>query len=333
MNVNSRVRTFWEAGLEDGPLVSIWLPEPPADLKRWDLASQVAYWENRRHLPDDTAPHVAISNEAETMAALLGVPVEYSAGSAWSTPILSNLAEGLKVRFDPGAPLYQELIRRIEAAKGRPEYALKMIPVAGISDLLSALRGAQDLMMDLMEDPDSVAVLVAHVAGCWRYLMRDLLGRLPLYEGGLVGGLAWMPGRGATVSADMMMMCSPDWFHDLIWPEERKLLNEFDSVIYHLHSGGSGPALAEWIAPHPRVKAVEISHDPTGPDLESLEPVLAGIQEHTRLLVTCWSRRFTDAELAWMARHLDRRHLSLFQYADTPEEGQSFLDRVHTKFA
>ena len=330
--VTDRIKRFWAESLDEGPMVSVWLPDPPSDLQWWDLASQVAYWKSRETLLDDTVPQIAISNEAETMAALLGVSVEYSAGSVWAKPILSNLSDGLKVEFNPESALFKELVRRIELAKITPNHALKMIPVAGLSDLLSALRGSQDVMMDIMEDPDTAADLISHLGGCWREMMRNVMARMPLYDGGLIGGLCWLPGRGATVSADMMMMCSPEWFRDFIWPVESQLLNEFDSIIYHLHSGGTGPALAQWIAPVPRVRAIEISHDPAGPDLESLKATFEGIQKHTRLMVTCWSRRFTDAELEWMARHLDRSRLYLYQYANTLAEGQTFLDRVRSRF-
>ena len=332
MVVSDRIKQFWSSSLEEGPLVSLWLPESPADLMRWDLEAQVAYWQNRQELRDDTVPHVAISNDAETMPALLGAQVEFSSGSSWAHPLLTSPAEGLKIRFDPETPLYRELLRRVQATQAAPGHALKMIPFAGLSDLLSSLRGAQEVMMDFLEEPEATANLVAHLGRCGGDLLRDLTGRLPLYDGGMVGGLSWLPGRGATISADMMIMCRPEWFRDFIWPSEQVLLNELDGVIYHLHSGGSGPALAEWIAPHPRVRAVEISHDPAGPALDTLQSVMAGIQQHTRLLVTCWSRRFTDAELVWMARHLDRRRLYLFQFVETPAEGQAFLARVKAHF-
>ncbi len=332
MPVADRIKQFWTADFAEGPLVSLWLPEAPADLTCWDLAAQVAYWKNRQALAEDTVPHLAISNDAETMPALLGAQIEYSAGSTWSHPLLTNPAEGLKIRFDPEAPLYRELVRRLDAAKATPGYAIKMIPLSGLSDLLSSLRGAQDVMMDILEEPDAIAALVAHLSACSRDLLRNFFGRIPLYDGGMAGGLSWLPGHGATVSADMMIMCRPEWFRDFIWPEESRLLHEFDSFIYHLHSGGSGPALAQWIAPHPRVRGIEISHDPAGPDLQSLKGVFTGIQKHTRLLVTCWSRRFTDDELNWLARHLDRHRLYIFQRVETLTEGQAFLERVKARF-
>ena len=332
MRVAERIKQFWSTDLAEGPLVSLWLPESPADLQRWDLPGQLAYWKNRQDLIEDTVPHLAISNDAETMPALLGANVEFSAGSSWSHPHLTSSADGLQIRFDPELPLFKELVRRIEAAKATPGYALKMIPVSGLSDLLSSLRGSQDVMMDIMEDPDGVAALLAHLAACSRDMFRNLFGRIPLHDGGMAGGLSWLPGHGATVSADMMIMCNPEWFRDIIWPEESRLLNEFDSFIYHLHSGGSGPALAQWIAPHPRVRAIEISHDPSGPELTTLKDVFTGIQAHTRLLITCWSRRFTDDELDWLARHLDRRRLYLFQKVETVAEGRSFLERVKARF-
>lgn len=330
--VSERIKSFWSGTLEDGPLVSVWLPEPVANLVQWDLQAQVDYWERRRALHDDTVPHIAISNEAETVAALFGVPVEYSANSVWARPILSQLSTGLRVGVDPDSLLYKELVRRIDLASVQQEHSLKMIPVAGISDLMSSMRGAQDLMIDLMEDPETSAAFATHLGLCWRKVISELLARIPLFDGGLVGGLSWLPGRGLTISADMMMMCSPEWFRDFIWPEERRMLEKMDSVIYHLHSGGSGPALAEWIAPHPRVLGVEISHDPSGPSLEHMESTFMEIQRHTNLLVTCWSRKFTDDELAWLARHLDKRRLYLFQYASEIGEGLAFLERVRARF-
>lgn len=327
--ITDRIRSFWASGLANGPLVSVWLPESPADLQHWNLPEQRALWQHRRDLMDDTVPHVALSNDAETLTALLGGTVEHSSGSSWAKPVLASPHDTESVRFDASSPIYTELLRRIEAARAAPDLAMKMIPFSGVSDLLSALRGNQDAMMDVLEEPEAVASLVDHLARCASAVANDLLQRMPRHEGGTFGGLAWVPGRSATLSADMMIMCRPEWFRDFIWPAEQGLLESFDRVIYHLHSGGSGPALAQWIAPHPRIGAVEISHDPAGPSLESLREVLTGIQSHTRLLVTCWSRHFTDDELAWMARHLDARRLYLFQRTETLAEGQAFLHRVH----
>lgn len=329
--ISDRIRSFWSSGLAEGPLVSVWLPESPADLRHWDLSEQRTLWQQRRGLRDDSVPHVALSNDAETLTALLGGTVEHSSGSSWAKPVLASPADLSPVRFDPNAPLYRELVRRMEAARAAPELAIKMIPLSGVSDLFSALRGNQDAMMDVLEDPDAVITLVNHLADCARAVAEDLLQRMPRHEGGTLGGLAWVPGRGATLSADMMIMCRPEWFRDYIWPAEQRLLETFDHAIYHLHSGGSGPALAQWIAPHSRICAVEISHDPAGPSLESLHKILTGIQAHTRLLVTCWSRRFTDDELTWMASHLDARRLYLFQRTDDLAEGQAFLARVRSQ--
>ena len=330
--ITDRIRSFWDSGLSGGPLVSVWLPESPADLLQWDLAAQQAYWDNRRELADDTVPHVALSNDAETMTALLGGTVEHSSGSSWAKPVLASPQDTTRVRFDPSSAVYTELLRRIEAARAAPGLAMKMIPFSGVSDLLSALRGNQDAMMDILEEPEAVLALAGHLAGCASAVATDLFKRMPRHEGGTFAGLSWMPGRCATISADMMIMCRPEWFRDFIWPAEQRLLESFDGAIYHLHSAGSGPALSRWIAPHPRIRAVEISHDPSGPDLESMKDVLTGIQAHTRLLVTCWSRRFTDDELAWMARHLDARRLYLFQRTETLSEGQAFLSRVRNRF-
>lgn len=325
--VAARIKEFWAGQGRGGPLVSLWMREPVANLVQWDLAEQVAYWKGRTELREDTVPHIAISNEAETMAALLGVPVEQSATSVWAKPVLNSLREG--VAWQGGDErLRTELQRRLALAATVPGHAVKMVPLSGVSDIMAAMRGAQDLMMDVLEEPEVAARVAAHVGELSRKVVSDLMSRIPLYDGGTLGGLAWLPGRGATISADMMMMCSPEWFRDYIWPEDQRTIESLDSVIIHLHSGGTGPGIASIVAPHPKVRAVEVSHDPSGPRLEDLAAVFKEVQRHTNLLVTCWSRKFTDDELRWMARHLDRDHLYLYQYVDSISEGQGFLERM-----
>ena len=331
--VADRIKSFWNGTLDQGPLVSVWLPEPVANFEHWSLREHQEEWRSRAAFKDDTVPQVAICNEAETLPALLGVPVEHRGGTSWSQPILARLPDALQCGVNTQSPLYRELGRRIEAAASQRELALKMVHASGLSDLFAALRGTQELMMDLAECPETVCAATAHLGACWRQVITALLSRMPLHDGGLVGGLSWMPGRGATLSADLMVMCRPEWFRDFIWPGECHLLEALDSAIYHLHSGGSGPSLAQWIAPHPRIRAVEISHDPAGPGLESLASSLKLIQRHTHLMVTCWSRHFTEAELAWMARHLDARRLYLFQSEPDIAAGRAFLERVRLAFA
>lgn len=327
-----RQKEFWDGTLKEGPLVTIWLPDDTPQDERWSLAAEETRLKNKASLADDTIPTVEINTGSHTFAALLGSTIKESSGTQWVEPCLQDISKFQGIKRESESALYKMIMNHISVAASASsgKYAVRTITTPGISDIIDGLAGTENILMSFIEDPENVHALCRHATKLWTEVMEDVFSRLPLFHGGSNAALAWMPGRAVNISADLMVMCSATQFNTFIAPEENKMLEKFDSALYHVHS--TGLRVVDAIMEMEKVKGIEISHDPNGPSIPDMGNTLKKITEKKKLFLTGWSRTFSDDELAWLKANIDRNKLFLFTQGGTVENGNKVVERLKTAF-
>lgn len=194
----------------------------------------------------DSIPFFAPDFGPDQFAAFFGSTlkcVEGSKGTSWAETIIDDWEKQLPLVFDESNTWWQRILeysRKIkEHSRGR--YLVGCCDLHSNADTLLALRGAERLCMDFLDEPELLEQALNNVRAAYK----------PIYEGlceagGMnseTGTIGWTPfwceGRFATIQCDFICMVSPTMSRKFIIPALEEEATFLDHCVYHLDGPGS----------------------------------------------------------------------------------------------
>jgi hypothetical protein len=153
----------------------------------------------------------------------------------------------------------------------------------GPGDLLIATMGVERCYLGIYDHPREIRSLLGQITELYIHWARVQLQALPTLDGGYCNqyGL-WSPGTTIRLQEDYAVNLSYPVFKEFLLPSMQAVLDAFDFHVLHTHSYGN---LAEWALDLPRLGAIEMTIDPTGPTVEALIPRLQAITAKKPLIV------------------------------------------------
>jgi hypothetical protein len=304
-----RHQAFWTMGDVDQPLIGVHHCPAPfesfewADLEDGELAphdlevpfflsqyeqnfAQYGLWDGDLFwfaYPLGTVPW---------MEAIMGARpiISRSGHSMWSEPTLDDwnkLDEVANYRRSPW------LAKLLEFVQGLVDLSAGRFPVAmclqrGPLDVAAALRGQDQICLDLYDHPEQMRDLLDICTEANLHVAKLLADLIPDFYGGHVNyfGL-WAPRWPYLHQQDAMASFSPNAYRDLIRPLDVTIMSEFDYSIRKFHSA-SLHILDEGLNMDAAV-GIQVTVDPNGPGTGELVDIFATIQQHKPLLVNCVS--------------------------------------------
>lgn len=257
-----RWQAFFAGEIIDRPPVAVVAPRTgctrPAPLTYWDKANGdlEEVIERGLHLAETTfwggeaMPSFYPSIGPDEIAVFCGATLRWSPSSPdtnWSTPMIEDWQQDGPVRLDQEHPLFQRqqaLYRRAaEVFDGR---VLLVAPdLHSNMDLLAALRGAQRLCLDLIDQPEAVDAAMLEARQVFRELWQAIVAASRMRQNGACSeshAFYSMEGS-ATLQCDFSIMLSPRHFRRWVLPaleEEAALVKH---ALYHWDGFG---ALTHW---------------------------------------------------------------------------------------
>ena len=254
-----RIEAFWEREILDRPVVQFTLYKPEEErlplpvsghatpAERWLDAGYQAEWaladlSNQLFL-GDTLPVAWPNLGPDVLASFYGCPLEFGDyGTSWSRPILADwsAADRLALHWDhPFLHSLQEMTAALlEVGQGR--FLTGMTDWHPGGDCVAALRGPQNLALDLLTCPEEVKALLARLEADYR-AVYDLF-----YEPLRAAGLpitAWTPllcdGRYYLPSCDFSILVSRKMFEEFFLPGLVRECRFLDRSLYHLDGPGA----------------------------------------------------------------------------------------------
>ena len=191
----------------------------------------------------DSIPYLQVDFGPGSLAAYLGSKVECHANTVWFHKIFDDLAGDLP-EFDESNVWWQrhfDLIRRA-ADVGRKKGFYVAIPdlIEGL-DTLASLRGSQELIMDLMFDPQNVHRHLANITELY-FRYYDLLYRTTADEKGWSISTylePFGPGRTGKMQCDFAALMNPKLLAEFATPYLEYQAARLDYVAYHLDGPGA----------------------------------------------------------------------------------------------
>lgn len=231
----------WRAGVNHAEA-----PPPPASPREahadaalrarrndWDLRHQC--------FPADAMPIACTNIGPGSLALYLGCEPGFSPETVWFEPCWEQIAdpESLPpIRFDPANPWWRTTEATLRACReaARGDYLVGCPDLCENIDILTALRGSQTLLTDMVERPEWVAQKVAEIDRAWFEvydrvydIIRDDDGSSAFHS-----FYVWGPGKSAKVQCDASAMISPDMFRQFVVPSLTAQCEWLDHSMYHL---------------------------------------------------------------------------------------------------
>ncbi len=232
--------------------------------------------------------------------------------------------EALAARLDPSAPWYRKYMEFADAlvrrAAGR--FPVSHGTLVGPLDLAVSLRGHEQTVIDLMEEPDRAGRLLTNTAEFFVEITRRVWERLPLYEGGWYDAQyqLWAPGPIARLQEDALAVLSPRLYRDYIKPLDERIAASFQCAFMHLHA--TSMFVLDQILEIEALRCLEINNDVGGPPVAEMAAHFAKVQRAGRSLLIRGS--FAPDEMRLLMESLEPRGLYLYVMVKEPAE----IDRL-----
>jgi len=298
---------FWDRKAGRRPVVGIYndavflpmnflhRPFPHTFVEPEDVTPELAmteydYWFRDRDQDisgDDQIAFSAAWRGIPWLEAWCGCPVRYAEGALGPDAFVGSVEE-LATTPLPGKNAWFECLRhQVEwlESQVQPDCFISPTILRGTSDVLAAMRGLPNLMMDLHDNPRVVREAA-------RRVNRLILQALDLHYSIVkpkLGGYGhkygyWAPGPTQVIQEDAMGMCAPAMYRDIFMEcnaETVKHLGPY--VLFHLHS--TGYRHYRDVLSIPGIAGLEIYVEQGGPTLFDLLPALKETLERSRLIL------------------------------------------------
>ncbi len=129
--------------------------------------------------------------------------------------------------------------------------------IGGTYDVLAALRGTENLLYDMYDNPDEIKKLRNEVAPLWKEYYLEYAPRLIKEQGCMTSWMPiWSDKTYYPLQCDYSAMLSPEMFGEFILPDLKFQTEYMDRAIYHLDGPGELPHVDQLLS-LPRLSAIQ----------------------------------------------------------------------------
>lgn len=294
----ARLENWWAYGEQKYPcLKAVQLGDEDAglpetdDLRRWwadvdfVIKRQMTLMENQEYL-GTAVPYHYVNLGASAMAAVLGAEMKYvNRNTIWAHPTLTALDEVLDVRLDRGNYFYQMVgeITRRSAALAKDHHFVTLFALGGAADSAAGLYGSENLLRDMIQNPQSVARALATMTELWLEALDETSGLIAESgNAGMVGWTGvWAPGTTFPMQEDFSYMIGSEMFERLCLPQIRRMADALEYPMYHLDGRGAVKHVDSLLKVD-RLKAIQWEPGAGGGDIKQWYDLIKHILSHQR---------------------------------------------------
>lgn len=231
--------------------------------------------------------------------------------------------EALQKSLNIDSPWFQKYLDFAEAlvVRSNGRYPVGHGPELGPTDLHALLRGHNQSIMDLMDEPEKSAELLMTLGHAFAQFFHESWKHLPLYHDGYFDAQyqIWAPGPIIRMQEDATAVVSPDLYRRLVQPVDRMIASQFACNFMHLHS--TSMFLLDAFLEIEELRCFEVNLEKFNISVEGMIPYFRRIQEADRPLLV--RGPVTGDELRLLVDSLDPRGLYLHLMPDSQHEIES----------
>lgn len=248
--VRSRMDAYWRGELAGRPAIAIEVPragtapaEKPPYASGHDgddsaVVEQLERYLDTHEFLGEAVPYYYVEFAADHFATLLGTDLTFAEGQKGGWPVhwVTDWDEA-DIRFRPEGKWWQRTVEQVTAIQDKLGDRVMIASNTFVANLdaMVAMRGANDLLMDLIECPEKVHRALERVTEAYRDIRdawsdlldwpaRGSINRHGLYCSGLVN----------VPQCDFSCMIGPEMFAEFVLPYLQREMQMLDGVEYHL---------------------------------------------------------------------------------------------------
>jgi hypothetical protein len=255
--MKQRFQKWWD---RDGLLIGMWgapetsyclhedvpAPATPAAIEERYCNAAFRAAENHFRLarsifPLDVLPTATTDIGPGSLAMFLGSRPGFAEDTVWFYPCVEMEVEPEKLPpllFDENNPWWKtsENVIRACVERSRGKYIVGCPDLIENMDVLSSLRGAQTLCLDMVERPEWVEQKIAEINEVWFAAYQRIYDLIKLADGSSAFGAfyIWGPGKVAKLQCDASAMFSPRMYKRFVVPALTTQCAWLDHSLYHL---------------------------------------------------------------------------------------------------
>ena len=186
----------------------------------------------------ESFPNLNIDFGPGSLASYLGSEIGFKEDTVWFNKCLDGWDGVPKLTFDPENKWFKkhlQLAKDCQALAG-DDFYVDMPDLMENIDVLASLRGAQDILFDLLDEPEMIGERIQEVTDIYYEYYDRFYDIIKDEEGGNAYTVfqIWGPGRTVKLQCDFSAMMSPEDFRKYIQPSLRTQSENVDHVLYHL---------------------------------------------------------------------------------------------------
>jgi hypothetical protein len=327
-----RYEAFWDRAEIDRPLVGFsfksWFPlEEYAASAAWQSANYLTpgmvrpedFLDDQERLlregdllEDDIFRGASPSQAVPWLDGMLGSRLRILPASILGEDMGLSWDDAADVQLDREDPWFQKYIEFIDTLVKRSagRFPVSHGTLIGPSDMVALLRGHDQAVVDLIDEPDRSAALLRRMADIFREVTEAAWDHIPLFHGGYYDAQYQLWSRGPIVrmQEDVTALYSPQLYRQFVQPIDRELARHFACNFIHLHS--TSMFILDAFLEIEEIRCFEVNHDVSGPPLVEMIPYFQAIQTAGRPLLIRGS--FSPDEACLLMDRLDTRGLYLY---------------------
>lgn len=208
---------------------------------------QLLAWAETHDFLADAIPYFYLEFAADSFASLLGAELRFTAANegGWAVPCITDL-DHADIRFQREGRWWQRTVEFAQALRARCDGKLMIAGPSLVANLdaLAALYGSENLLVAMVDSPDSVHRALRQVDKAHQEVLEALEQLLGYAEfGSITRHSMYNRGRCGVIQCDFSCMISPDMFREFALPYMAKEISRLDAADYHLDGPGAAKHL------------------------------------------------------------------------------------------
>jgi len=261
------------------------------------------------------------------LANYLGAPIKFlNTHTTWSEPIINNWKNRPEFKFNPYNKWWHLSSKLLgEAAEHAPgRYYVGIPDLNGPGEILSRLRGPENLAVDLIDNPRCVKKALEEINYAWLRYWEACVGIIHQYIGEYIYWMGiWSESPSVDLQCDFSCMISSDMFNEFFLPFIEQQTEWIGRTIYHLDGPGALRHLNALLS-LPHLTGIQWVPGAGAPPMREWVPLLKKIQKAGKLLYISCEKK----EVQYLLEELSPEGLLLETHCESIEEANELLKKV-----
>lgn len=205
------------------------------------IAERYRYWCETHDFLGESFPNLSVDFGPGSMAGYLGSEIIFADKTVWFEECVPEWDGYPDLKFDPQNKWFQrhiQLFSQVQALAG-DDFYLGIPDIIENIDIIASLRGAENTIFDMMDEPEELARRIDQVERAYYEYYDRFYDIAKQQENGRDASCytvfqIWGEGKTLKQQCDFSAMMSPTQFRQFIQEPLRQQARKADNVLYHL---------------------------------------------------------------------------------------------------